>query len=87
MCRSLRCDRRWLQMARNVLERNNIAGDEFSEAIRNPLDKGRGKYRNLYLKGASNCGGGGGRESSAELGGLDVFAAEEELDSVDREPA
>ena len=56
MCRSLRCDRRWLQMARNVLERNNIAGDEFSEAIRNPLDKGRGKYRNLYLKGASNCG-------------------------------
>ena len=49
------CDRRWLQMALNLLERNNIAGDEFSE-IRNPLDKGRGKYRNLYLKGPSNCG-------------------------------
>ena len=50
------CDRRWLQMARNLLERNNIAGDDFSEAIRNLLDKGRGKYRNLYLKGPSNCG-------------------------------
>lgn len=50
------CDRRWLQMARNLLERNNIAGDEFSEAIRNVLDKGRGKYGNLYLKGPSNCG-------------------------------
>ena len=50
------CDRHWLQMARNVLERNNIAGDEFSEAIRNVLDKGRGKYGNLYLKGPSNCG-------------------------------
>ena len=50
------CDPRWLQMARNLLERNNIAGDEFSEAIRNLLDRGRGKYRNLYLKGPSNCG-------------------------------
>ena len=50
------CDRHLLQMVRNVLERNNIAGDEFSEAIRNLLGKGRGKYRNLYLKGPSNCG-------------------------------
>ena len=49
------CDRRWLEMARNVLERNNIARDEFSEAIGNLLNKGRGKYRNLYLKGPSNC--------------------------------
>ena len=38
------CDHRWLQMARNMFERNNIAGNEFSEAIRNRLDKGRGKY-------------------------------------------
>ena len=52
----VRCDRRWMQMARDVLERNNIAVDEFSEAIRNLLDKGREKYRNLYLKGPSNRG-------------------------------
>ena len=44
------CDRRWLQMARDVLGRNNIAGDEFSEGIRNLLDKGRGKYRTLKFK-------------------------------------
>ena len=50
------CNRRWLQMARNLLERDNIAGDEFSKAIRNLLDKGRGKYRKLYLKGPSNSG-------------------------------
>ena len=43
-------------MARNLLQRNNINGEQFSEAIRDLLDKGRGKYRNLYLKGPSNCG-------------------------------
>ena len=50
------CHGRWLQMARNLLQRNNINGEQFSEAIRDLLDKGRGKYRNLYLKGPSNCG-------------------------------
>ena len=43
-------------------------------------------FRISFFRGGGG-GGGGGRESSAELGGLDVFAAEEELDSVDREPA
>ena len=37
------CDGRWLQMARNLLQRNNINGEQFSEAIRDLLDKGRGK--------------------------------------------
>ena len=46
---------RWLQMVRNLLQRNNINGEQFSETIRDLLDKGRGKYRNLYLKGPSNC--------------------------------
>ena len=50
------CEGRWLQMARNLLQRNNISWEQFSEAIRDLLDKGRGKYRNLYLKGPSNCG-------------------------------
>ena len=51
------CEGHRLQMARNLLQRNNINGEQFSEAIRDLLDKGRGKkYRNLYLKGPSNCG-------------------------------
>ena len=50
------CEGRWLQMVRNSLQRNNINGEQFSEAIRDLLDKGREKYRNLYLKGPYNCG-------------------------------
>ena len=49
------CNRRWLQMAEDVLLRNNIKKEDFSEAIRNALEKGRGKYRNVYLKGPTNC--------------------------------
>ena len=49
------CDGQWLQMAKEVLERNSIVRDDFAEAVRILLDKGRGKYRNLYLKGPCNC--------------------------------
>ena len=49
------CNRRWLQIAENVLRRNNIKREDFSEAICNVLKKGRGKYRNVYLKGPTNC--------------------------------
>ena len=42
-------------MAKEVLERNSIVRDDFAEAVRILLDKGRGKYRNLYLKGPCNC--------------------------------
>ena len=45
------CDGHWLQIARTLLQRNNINGEQFSEAIRDLLDKGIGKYCNLYLKG------------------------------------
>ena len=49
------CDDQWLQMAKEVLERNSIVRDDFAEAVRILLDKGRGKYRNVYLKGPCNC--------------------------------
>ena len=49
------CNRRWLEMAVAVLERNNIKQADFAEAVRNGLEKGRGKYRNVYLKGPANC--------------------------------
>ena len=49
------CDGQWLQMAKEVLQRNSIVRDDFAEAVRILLDKGRGKYRNLYLNGPCNC--------------------------------
>ena len=49
------CDSQWLRFAKEVLERNSIVRDDFAEAVRILLDKGRGKYRNLYLKGLCNC--------------------------------
>ena len=49
------CDGQWLQMAKEVLERNSIVRNDFAEAVRILFDKGRGKYRNLYLKGPCNC--------------------------------
>ena len=45
------CDGHWLQIARNLVHRNKINGEQFSEAVRDLLDKGIGKYRQLYLKG------------------------------------
>ena len=45
----------WLQMAKEVLEWNSILRDDFAEAVCILLDKGRGKYRNLYLTGPCNC--------------------------------
>ena len=50
------CDGQLLQMAKEVLARNSIVRDDFAEAVRLLLDKGRGRYRNVYLKGPCNCG-------------------------------
>ena len=50
------CQGKWLEMAERVLQRNGISWDEFSEAVRNLLQQGRGKYRNVFLKGPANCG-------------------------------
>ena len=50
------CDGQVLQMAKEVLARNSILRNDFAEAFGLLLDKGRGKYRNVYLKGPCNCG-------------------------------
>ena len=50
------CDGKWLEMAKNILQRNGICSEEFAEAVVTLLDKDRGKYRNLYIKGPTNCG-------------------------------
>lgn len=50
------CQGKWLEMAEQVLQRNDISRNEFSDAVRNLLQQGRGKYRNVFLKGPANCG-------------------------------
>ena len=50
------CNKIWLQLARNILMRNNIEISEFVSAVRLLLDHGRGKYRNVLITGPSNCG-------------------------------
>ena len=50
------CNRQWLDMATNVLQLNGINRNIFSQSVRELLEKGRGKYRNMYLKGPANCG-------------------------------
>ena len=49
------CSGQWLQMAKDVLERNNISLAEFSSAVLNLLKKGRGKHRNVLLIGPYDC--------------------------------
>ena len=49
------CDGRWLHIALNILQRNSIVRDDFSSAMRELLEKRRGKYRNIFLKGPANC--------------------------------
>ena len=50
------CQGKWLEMAERVSQRNGVSRHEFSEAARNLLRQGRGKYRNVFLKGPANCG-------------------------------
>ena len=52
------CDyaRQWFDMAVKTLERNDIAKNDFTQAVTVLLRDGRGKYRNLLLKGPANCG-------------------------------
>ncbi|CAB4031920.1 Hypothetical predicted protein, partial [Paramuricea clavata] len=52
----LNCNKKWLDLARNILMRNNIEISEFVGAVRLLLEKGRGKYRNILVTGPSNCG-------------------------------
>ena len=48
---------RWVPiMAYDILTRNSITFPKFAQAVHPLLDKGRGKYRNVYIKGLTNCG-------------------------------
>ena len=50
------CNKKWLTIAKDILQRNSIPEADFTEAVRNLQVKGRGKYRNILLKGPANCG-------------------------------
>ena len=50
------CNKRWLMIAKDILQRNSIPEADFTEAVRNLLIKGRGKYCSILLRGPANCG-------------------------------
>ena len=45
-----------LTAAKQLLQRHEIEERSFCNAIYNALEKGRGKYRNVYIHGPANCG-------------------------------
>ena len=50
------CEGQWIKCALELLEKNRIERKEFSCAIMDLLEKGRGKGRNVLLTGPANCG-------------------------------
>ena len=49
------CNGQWLQMAKETLLNNNIIISQFSGALSQAIEKGRGKYFNILLTGGGNC--------------------------------
>ena len=50
------CNGEWLDVAEDTLARNNLSGGSFQSAVRELLEKGRGKYRDILIFGSANCG-------------------------------
>jgi hypothetical protein len=50
-----RCDMIWINSAKEVLRNNKVNAYVFAAAIRDLLEKGRGKYHNVMI-GPANCG-------------------------------
>ena len=50
------CDGNWYDCAKEILDKNGLTVEYFSEVVRELLIKGRGKYRNSMLTGPANCG-------------------------------
>ena len=50
------CNGQWLNCAREVLQRNGVEEGYFAGRVYELLEKGRGKYRNIMIVGAANCG-------------------------------
>lgn len=50
------CGGRWLEAAIQLLKQNGIAVVAFCNAVHVALEKGRGKYHNIYIYGPANSG-------------------------------
>lgn len=50
------CGGRWLTCARELLEKNDIHPAAFAQAVKDLLQRGRSKHRNITVYGVSNCG-------------------------------
>ena len=50
------CEGRWLRAAEELLQRHEIEKRSFCNAIYSALEKGRGKYRNVYIHGLQIAG-------------------------------
>ena len=51
-----RCEKVWLTLAVDISKRNCLDREVFAKAVITLLEKGRGKYRNIIIKGPANCG-------------------------------
>lgn len=54
-CPSSDCDGLWLELAKQVLQQNNVPLEEFAAALRELLERGRGKHRNILITGPKDC--------------------------------
>lgn len=50
------CNGKWLEMAKEILKINNVPLEAFSNAIKNSLEQGRGKHRNVLIVGPASSG-------------------------------
>ena len=50
------CNGQWLRCALEILDNNGVLPRVFSEAVRDLISKGHGKYRNIMIVGPANCG-------------------------------
>ena len=50
------CDMEWYECARQVLQLNSINPFKFADAMRDLLEHGRGKFHNVLIVDAANCG-------------------------------
>ena len=50
------CNGRWLQCANQILRWNDVSREPFSQAVKHLLEKGRGKFPKILIKGPANTG-------------------------------
>lgn len=50
------CEGKWLEAAERLVESNGIPLQFFCQSVFTALEKGRGKYQNIYIHGPANCG-------------------------------